>query len=173
MTGNFWYDELVQFYITKLADLKTKYPIKGFKETKAEDQPFVNELITETGKEEDAYECPLTFFYILRSGNEHQSRQAIDYLIKKGCSLQASEGFVDGKGRDIFQIAVLRNDRTNFDMLLDVANNLNTELKSKSQPELKGHLEHRDFEGKSATHHLVNPLHIGSFENDEMLKKLH
>ena len=46
--------------------------------------------------------------------------------------MQASEGFVDGKGRDIFQVAVLRNDRTNFDMLLDVANNLNTELKSKS-----------------------------------------
>jgi hypothetical protein len=56
-------------------------------------------------------------------------------LIKKGCSLQASEGFVDGKGRDIFQVAVLRNDRTNFDMLLNVANSLNAELKSKSQPE--------------------------------------
>jgi hypothetical protein len=87
--------------------------------------------------------------------------------------LQASEGFVDGKGRDIFQVAILRNDRTNFDMLLDVANSINTELKSKDRPELKDHLEHRDFEGKSAAHHLVNPIHIGSFENDEMLKKLY
>ena len=59
--------------------------------------------------------------------------------------MQASEGFVDGKGRDIFQVAILRNDRTNFDLLLDVANSLNAELKSKSQPELKGHLEHSDF----------------------------
>ena len=102
MTSNFWYDELVQLYITKNADLKAKYPMKGFKETKADSIPFVNELITETGKEDDAYECPLTFFYILRSGNEHFSRQAIDYLMKKGCSFQASEGFIDGRGRDIF-----------------------------------------------------------------------
>ncbi len=71
MTTKFWYDELVQYYITNSADLKAVYPIKGFKETKPDDEPFVNELITETGKEDDVYECPLTFFYILRSGNEH------------------------------------------------------------------------------------------------------
>jgi len=58
-------------------------------------------------------------------------------------------------------------------MLLEIANSVNAELKAKNQPESKEHLEHRDFEGKSAAHHLVNPLHIGSFENDEMLKKLH
>lgn len=69
MSGNFWYDELVQLYITNGADLKARYPMKGFKETKADDVPFVNELITETGKEDDVYWCPLTFYYILKSDN--------------------------------------------------------------------------------------------------------
>ena len=77
--------------------------------------------------------------------------------MEKGASFETG---IDSENRDVFMIAILKN---NIKIL-----NLLIELKKIAG----ANLSHQDKYFKSATHYVVNPLRIGSYENDTILKKL-
>ena len=66
----------------------------------------------------------------------------------------------DSDGRDAMMYAIRRN---HVDLCQFLINNIDKGLV----------INHQDKDGKSAIHHVVNPVQYGSFENVELLEKLY